>query len=327
MTLSNQKCVPCEGGTLPMMLKEAQKYLLDRGISQEGLKKWRVGYAPDVWQGLSDFLTSCGYKKDEIQKAGLGLTSEKGSFFDRFRGRIIFPVFDLNSQVIGFGGRVFKSDDPAKYLNTPSTLLYNKSIILYGLDKAKLEIRKKDVCILVEGYIDAIMCSQAGFENVAAVSGTALTPSQLKILKRYSDNLLTAFDMDLAGDSATKKGIEMASAQGFNIKVAVMPQGKDPADIVLEDPARWEKIVAEAKSILQFFFETAFARFDAKTPEGKREISRALLPAIKRVPNKIERSHWTQELARKLRRFLSSHWAEKAPRRNLNMQKAFWGRI
>ncbi|MBI2042229.1 MAG: DNA primase [Candidatus Nealsonbacteria bacterium] len=280
--------------------KEAQKYLTERGISQESLKKWRVGYAPDVWQGLSDFLTSCGYKKDEIQKAGLGLTSEKGSFFDRFRGRIIFPVFDLNSQVIGFGGRVFKSDDPAKYVNTPSTLLYDKSRVLYGLDKAKIEIRKKDACILVEGYVDAIMCSQAGFENVAAVSGTALTPFQLRILKRYSNNLLTAFDMDLAGGSATKRGIEMARAQGFNIKVAVMPQGKDPADIVAEDSRQWEKIVAEAKSILQFFFETALARFDAKTPEGKREISRELLPAIKRIPNKIERFHWVQELARKL---------------------------
>jgi len=199
--------------------KEAEKYLLERKITRESIKKWRVGYAPDAWQGLSGFLISRGYKKEEIQKAGLGLTSQKGSFFDRFRARIMFPVFDLNSQPVGFGGRVFNSDDPAKYVNTPNTPLYDKSRILYGLDKAKLEIRKKDACILVEGYVDAIMCSQVGHENVAAVSGTALTADQLRILKRYSDNLLTAFDMDLAGDSATKRGIELAQSLGFNIKV------------------------------------------------------------------------------------------------------------
>jgi len=280
--------------------KEAEKYLLGRGITKESIKKWRVGYAPDAWQGLSDFLISKGYKKEEIQKAGLGLTSQKGSFFDRFRARIMFPVFDLNSQPVGFGGRVFNSDDPAKYVNVPNTVLYDKSRILYGLDKAKLEIRKKDACILVEGYVDAIMCSQAGYENVAAVSGTALTADQLRILKRYSDNLLTAFDMDLAGDSATKRGIELAQSLGFNIKVLVMSGGKDPADIIAQDPKEWGKIITDAKSILQFYFETTFAKFDSKTPEGKREISKVLLPVIKVIPNKIERAHWIQLLAGKL---------------------------
>jgi len=262
-----------------------------------------LGYAPDVWQGLSDFLEARGYQKSEIERAGLGLTSEKGSFYDRFRGRIIFPVFDFNSQVIGFGGRVFKEKDKeniAKYVNTPQTLLYDKSRTLYGLDKAKVEIRKKDVCIMVEGYMDAIMSFQAGVENVVATSGTALTNLQLKILKRYSNNLLTAFDMDVAGDSATKRGIELAQAQGFNIKVVTMTGGKDPADIVAENQDDWPKMISEAKSILQFYFESAFGRFDAKTPEGKREISKVLLPVLKIIPNAIERAHWVQELARKL---------------------------
>ncbi len=280
--------------------KEAEKYLLGRGVTKESIKKWRLGYAPDAWQGLSDFLMSRGYKKEEIQKAGLGLTSQKGSFFDRFRARIMFPVFDLNSQPVGFGGRVFNSDDPAKYVNTPNTPLYDKSRILYGLDKAKLEIRKQDVCILVEGYVDAIMCSQSGHENVAAVSGTALTVDQLKILKRYSDNLLTAFDMDLAGDSATKRGIELAQSLEFNIKVLVMKGGKDPAEIIAQDKEGWEKIMADPKSILQFYFETTFSRFDSKNPEGKREISKVLLPVIKVIPNKIERAYWIQLLAGKL---------------------------
>ncbi|MEK7503532.1 MAG: toprim domain-containing protein, partial [Patescibacteria group bacterium] len=283
--------------------KEAEQYLLKRGLAEESIKKWRLGYAPDVWQGLSDFLASRGYTNNEIERAGLGLTSERGSFYDRFRGRIIFPVFDFNSQVIGFGGRVFKEKDKeniAKYVNTPQTMLYDKSRTLYGLDKAKVEIRKKDICIMVEGYMDAIMAFQAGTENVVATSGTALTNLQLKILKRYTNNLLTAFDMDIAGDSATKRGIELAQAQGFNIKVVTMTGGKDPADIVVENPENWLRTINESKSILQFYFESAFSHFDAKTPEGKREISKVLLPVLKIIPNAIERAYWVQELARKL---------------------------
>ena len=283
--------------------QEARKYLLDRGINVESLKKWRIGYSPDVWQGLSDFLSSRGYQKQEIEKAGLALTSEMGSFYDRFRGRIIFPVFDLNSQVIGFGGRVFKEKDKgeiAKYVNTPQTMLYDKGRTLYGLDKAKVAIRKQDVCILVEGYIDAIMAFQSGSENVVASSGTALTPFQLKILKRYSNNLLSAFDTDVAGDSATKRGIDLAQSQGFNIKIITMPQDKDPADIISQNIENWQKIINEAKSILQFYFETTFSRFNPVNPEGKREISKILLPIIKRIPNKIEAAHWVQELSKRL---------------------------
>ncbi len=280
--------------------KEAKNYLLGRGITEESIKKWRIGYSPDVWQGLSDFLTSRGYKKDEIQKAGLALTSERGSFYDRFRGRIIFPIFDLNSQAVGFGGRVFKSDDPAKYVNSPSTLLYDKSRVLYGLDKAKVEIRKKNCCILVEGYVDLIMVSQAGSLNAVATSGTALTSYQLQILKRYSENLYTAFDMDVAGDSATKRGIDLAQSQGFNVKVITMPGEKDPADVILHNPQDWAKLAGETKSILEFYFETTFAKIPSGTPEGKREISKILLPVIKRIPSKIEQSHWVQELAKKL---------------------------
>ena len=284
--------------------KEAKKYLIGRGITEESIRKWRIGYAPDVWQGLSDFLTSRGYTEEQIKKAGLGLSSEKGSFYDRFRGRIIFPVFDLNSQVVGFGGRVFKDKDNkeiAKYVNTPQTMLYDKGRILYGLDRAKVEIRRKDFCILVEGYVDLIMVSQAGFQNVVATSGTALTPFQLKILKRYSENLFTAFDMDVAGDAATKRGIDLAQLQGFNVKVVTLPEDMDPADAVLKDPKIWEKAVAEAKSIMDFYFDSAFAKFDKGSADGKKEISKVLLPVIKRIPNKIVQAHWIGELAKRLK--------------------------
>ena len=278
--------------------QEARKYLLARGIKDESIKKWRIGYAPDIWQGLSDFLISRGYNNQEIEKAGLSLRSTKtGKHYDRFRGRIIFPIFDLSSQVVGFGARTLKKEETAKYINTPATPLYDKSRILYGLNKAGIGIRKKDACILVEGYLDVIMANQAGFENIVATSGTALTPYQLNIVKRYSDNLLTAFDMDIAGNSATKRGIDLAQSQGFNIKIVTMPENKDPADIVLEDLNKWQELVNQAKSIHDFYFENTLLKYDKNTLEGKKEISKVLLPIIKRVPDKIEQTVWIRSLA------------------------------
>ena len=284
--------------------KEAKEYLLSRGISQESIKKWRLGYSPDTWGGLSEYLTSQDYKKEETQKAGLSIENEQGSFYDRFRGRIIFPIFDLNSQVVGFGGRVFKQKDKeevAKYVNTPITILYDKSRILYGLDKAKLEIRKKGNCVLVEGYTDVIMSHQAGFQNVAATSGTALTPFQLKILKRYTENLILGFDMDLAGENATRRGVDLAQIQGFNIKVVRLPEGKDAAELIAKNPKEFEEALQNLKSITEFYFEAAFSGRNPETPEGKKEISKILLPVLKKIPNQIERSFWVQKLARELK--------------------------
>jgi DNA primase len=281
----------------------AKDYLIKRGIDEESMKKWRLGYAPDTWQGLLDFLVGRGYQRDEIAKAGLAVKREHGSFCDRFRGRIIFPIFDLNSQVIGFGGRIFGeklNQAIAKYINTPNTLLYDKSRVLYGLNFAKIDIRKRNFCILVEGYTDAILVSQAGFQNVVATSGTALSSSQLRILKRYSENILTSFDMDFAGDSATKRSIDLAQSMGFNIKVVLMPSGLDPADVILNSPSLFAKLVDESCSILDFYFETTFSNIDSTTPEGKKEISSILLPVIKRISNSIERSFWVQELAKRL---------------------------
>lgn len=294
--------------------KEAKDYLLKRGIKQESIKKWRLGYSPDTWQGLSDFLVSRGYNREEIVKAGLAVRSEKGNNpYDRFRGRIVFPIFNLNSQVVGFGGRVFKdadSKETAKYINTPQTLLYDKSNILYGLNNAKVAVRKNNQCVLTEGYTDTIMAHQQGFENTVAVSGTALTGRHLNILKRYSDNLLLAFDMDLAGDTATKRGINMAELLGFNIKIisnygagAGLPAGrqvKDPADIILENPENWKGLLSGARAIMDYYFDSAFSKFDKSLPEDKKQIGNIILPAINRIQNKIEQSYWVQKLAEKL---------------------------
>jgi DNA primase len=291
---------------LESKIGEAVKnYLLNRRIKEESIKKWRVGYAPDTWQGLSDFLIAKRYRKEEIQNAGLAIKNEEGRFYDRFRGRVMFPVFDLNSQIVGFGGRIFgkaksQEEEIMKYINTPNTLLYDKGRILYGLDKAKVAIRKKDFCILVEGYTDVILSNQAGLENVVSTSGTALTPYQLKILKRYSENLYTCFDMDIAGDSATKRGIDLAQLQGFNIKIVTLPENLDPADVISKDQKDFEKLIGNAISILDFYFRNTFSRFDKKIPEGKKEISKILLPVIKRIPNKIEQAFWVQKLAKEL---------------------------
>jgi len=291
--------------------KQAKDYLVKRGINEESIKKWRLGYSPDTWQGLSDFLVGKGYKREEILKAGLSVKSEKGRDpYDRFRGRIVFPIFDLNSQVVGFGGRVFKETPArqnaeafggAKYINTPQTILYDKSSVLYGLNNAKLSIRKNNQCVLTEGYTDVIMACQEGFENTVASSGTALTQRHLGILKRYSDNLILAFDMDLAGDTATKRGINMAEFLGFNIKViSGYKEKKDPADIILESPDNWKNLLSGARAIMDYYFDSAFSSCNKDLPEDKKQIGKIILPAIKRLQSKIEQSHWAQKLAEKL---------------------------
>lgn len=283
------------------------EYLLKRGLQNETIKQWRLGYAPDEWRALSDFLVGRGYQRIEIIEAGLAVKSEKSQTpYDRFRGRIIFPVFDLNSQVIGFGGRVFdenpnkpssQNEVIAKYLNIPNTTLYDKSRVLYGLNFGKMDVRKKDVCILTEGYMDVITSHQAGFVNTVAASGTALTSHQLQLIKRYTPNILTAFDMDAAGGMATHRGIDLAVAQDFNVKVICMPAEMDPADVISEDPKTWEKAINEATEIMEFRFKDALSKFDKSIPANKKEIATVLLPQIKKIPNQIVRSHWMQKLA------------------------------
>lgn len=294
--------------------KEAMTYLLNRGLLDKSIKKWRIGYSPDTWNGLSDFLVGRGYTREEIIKAGLSVVKEnKNDSYDRFRGRIMFPIFDTNSQVVGFGARFFSTKggsasggkdtiemQTAKYINTPQTILYDKSNLLYGLNFAKLFTRKENQIVLTEGYTDTIMSHQAGFENTVATSGTALTQQHLNILKRYTDNLILAFDMDTAGQNATTRGIDLAQEKGFNIKVIDTYEAKDPADIILEDPLKWQDVLQKAKPIVNYYFDSAFLKFDKSNPEGKREISKIVLPIIKKIENKIEQSFWIQKLSQKL---------------------------
>lgn len=284
--------------------QQALKYLKQRGISEQSVKKWRLGYAPNKWQALSDFLVGRGYQRDQIVKAGLAVESQKGGLpYDRFRSRIIFPVFSSQGQVIGFGGRVFLEEDKdeiAKYINTPATPLYDKSRTLYGLNFAKVAIRQKDRCLLVEGYVDVILAHQVGFEETVAASGTSLTEKQLKILKRYTNNLLTAFDKDRAGGLATEKGIGMAQKMDFEVRVINMPQDKDPADVIKESPEKWRTLVESAQEIMEFYLQTALQRFDKRKARGKKEIAAFFLSKVALLPNPIVRSHWVQKLAKEI---------------------------
>ena len=290
----------------------AKEYLLGRGLTNETIKKFRLGWAPfpqgNNWRALSDFLVSRGYQREDVVASGLAIASEKAQTpYDRFRGRIMFPVFDINSQVVGFGGRIFnhpslpKQEEIAKYINIQNTLLYDKSRIIYGLNLAKMAIRQKDFAILTEGYMDVILSHQHGFENTVAVSGTALTPLHLKTLQRYTNNLYTAFDMDKAGGMATKRSIDLIQTSGLEVKVITMEKEKDPADIIKENPAQWQKELDGAKDIMDFYFQDACDKFNVNEAKGKQGIAGSLLPEIKKIQSKIVQTHFLQRLANLLK--------------------------
>ena len=285
------------------------EYLKNRGLKQETIKEFKIGYSNDSWDGLLKHLTGIGYKLDDIEKAGLIVKKEgENKYYDRFRKRIMFPLQDLNGQIVGFTGRVFgeEKENVGKYVNTPETSIYNKSHIIYGLDKAKTEIRKKDKCIAVEGQFDLIMCYQAGHKNTVAVSGTALTTDHLQTLKRYTENLVFSFDADTGGEGATKRAIGLAQQFEFNIKVATWinsPDGeKDPAEIIKKDPKKWEEILEKSKPVMEFYFENTLNKHSQNlSVDDKRDIAKELLVPIKNLVNVVEKAHWLQVLAAKLK--------------------------
>lgn len=284
--------------------KSVQDHLKNRGLKNQIIKDFRVGFAPATWDALYKNLTELGFKRDDIEKAGLLVRKEETQkYYDRFRNRIMFPVFDLNSQVIGFSGRIFgQVEGMGKYVNTPETLIYNKSKIVYGLDRAKMDIRKKDQCILVEGQFDIIMTHQTGDKNTIAVSGSALTRDHLRVIKRYTENLIFSFDADTGGEQATKRVIGLAQQMEFNIKVVLLPKDKDPADIIKESSKKWQGILSKLKPIMEFYFETTFDKYPKKlTVDNKREIAKELLFPIKNITNIVEQAHWLQLLGSKLK--------------------------
>jgi len=307
--------------------QKAFSYLTkERGVKNQTIKEWRLGWAPDEWRALSDFLKDRGYNDEEILQAGLTVQPETdqargGNYgtktnYDRFRSRIMFPLFDIQGQIVGFAGRIFGKEDAnvGKYINTPQTILYDKSRLLYGLNFAKLQLREKNLCVFVEGNLDVIMSHQAEVKNTVATSGTALTPEHLKIINRYTDNLVFAFDMDLAGETATRRSIDMALENDFNVKITQIGQ-KDPADLIKQNPSAWEKAIDAAVSVMDYYFKTVFAKYPSTNSgqvnsEDKKQIGKILLPLIKKIPNEILRGHWIGELGKKLKTDEKALYAE-----------------
>lgn len=282
--------------------QEAKKYLLGRGLTENSINVFEIGYALDDWHALGNFLLGRKFSQADIFAAGFSVKNEtNGTYHDRFRGRVMFPILDISGRTVGFGGRTFahKDSDEAKYINTPESPVYSKSKILYGLNFAREDIRKKNACILVEGYMDVIGSHQMGAKNAVSSSGTALTQDQIKIIKRYSENLILAFDGDLAGQEATSRSIDLATEAGMNIRIITLPDDKDPSDFV-DDPEKWKNYIKSAKRIMDFFFENSFKKSNASSVEGKKAIAEDLLPAIKKFPSKIEQSHWIKILAEKI---------------------------
>lgn len=299
-------------------------YLKDRGLNEEIIREFRLGYAPSGWRNVLTFLTERGYKIDEIVKTGLLVQKSKDSevqseiqnseipatnyqlqttnYYDRFRDRIIFPVTDTMGKVVGYSARVAPGGDEsqAKYVNTPESEVYHKSKVLYGADKAKSEIKSQNFVLLVEGNMDVIAAVQAGIKNTVAVSGTALTADQINIIKRYTNDLRMFFDMDKAGEQATKKSIKLCFERDMNVKVVELPEGKDAADLAKSNPALLRETVKKATDAMEYFFQKVFSNENKKEVEGKKKIASEILDMLSHVSSDIAKGHWLKKLASEL---------------------------
>ncbi|MEJ0021828.1 MAG: toprim domain-containing protein [Candidatus Doudnabacteria bacterium] len=267
-----------------------------------------AGFAPDDFHYLENFLAKSFDKKD-IEQAGLIVKSDRGDHFDRFHDRIMFPITSLHGQVVGFTGRLLH-DKPntGKYVNSPETPIYNKSQVIYGLYQGKNTVRKENRAVVVEGNMDVIACHQIGFSQTVASSGTALTEQQLLILQRFTNNLIFAFDSDAAGSTATKRALELALNQGFNVKIAELGGAKDPDELIRRGIGLWEKAVEGAENYVDFFFDRIFAQYDPTKVDDKRQITKELGPLIFRVTDPVSRAHYVRKLANGINVAENSIW-------------------
>lgn len=275
--------------------KKALQYLEKRGLKQEIISEFGIGYAPNSWESLSKFLLKRGFTVAEIVESGLGVSSKQGCY-DRFRGRITFPLYDGKDKLRGFSGRVLLPAEP-KYINTPQTHIFDKSSFLFGLNLAKSEIRNKKEAVLVEGEMDMILSYQAGFKNAVASKGTALTAGQIELIKKYTENLSLAFDMDLAGDSACRRGIEMADSAGLNIKVIQLKGGKDAAEVAVKNPEIWQKAIEEAVPVYDYYLTSIAQRYNTSNPADLKKISAELIPVWSKITDDLVRERYIQRLS------------------------------
>lgn len=275
--------------------KKALDYLLKRGLTPETIKEFGIGYAPQNWETLVKFLRKRGFSTEELTDSGLAVPSGKGGY-DRFRGRIMFPLADIRGRYLGFSGRVL-GDELPKYINSPQTRLFDKGKFLLGLHLSKGVIKQNNEAIIVEGEMDFLMSYQAGVKNIVASKGTALTEAQVEELKKYAETILLCFDTDLAGDVAARRGIEIADKAGLNIKVIDFDGVKDPAELIKSEPELWKKAAEEAIPIYDYYIKSAGGRFNPKLAAGKRAILSELLPIWSKISDPITREHYIEKLS------------------------------
>lgn len=287
----------------------ALAYLLERGITRETLKKFRIGFAPDKWDGLLTYLRSKHYITAPIEKAGLIIPKDAGGYYDRFRGRIIIPVIDAKDRVVAFGARVLpvsggtKQDEGmAKYVNSPETPVYTKGKVLFGLSASAEAIRAADLAVIVEGYFDLIAMYQAGIKNIAAPCGTALTVEQIRLLKRYSQNVVMAYDADSAGQMAALRSLSPLVEEGMRVRVARLPDGYDPDSYVRAfGRDKFLELIASGKDVFDYKLEAMKSRYNPANLGDKAAIASEMLSLIIKFSNEILKSAYLKKLAEGLK--------------------------
>ena len=277
----------------------AYTYFKERGFTNDTIKKFQLGYSPNTWDALTKEALGKGYKLEFLEKTGLTIVGEDKQF-DRFKGRVMFPIQSMSGRVLGFGGRILTNDKKAaKYLNSPESDLYHKSKVLYGIYHAKQAIAKNDRCYLVEGYTDVIQMHQAGIENVVASSGTALTPDQIRLINRLTKNITVLFDGDAAGLRASIRGIDLILEEGMNVKVCAFPDGEDPDSFAKKTPLQDLTQYLEDNAMDFIQFKASLLMKDAKNdPIKKADLIRDMVASISKIPDRIKREVYIQEVSR-----------------------------
>ncbi len=278
--------------------ERARAYLAERGLSDETLERFGVGYALNAWEALTKRLRAKGFTDAELINAGLASPSNRGGVYDRFRGRIVIPIRDASGRAIGLGGRILPDGEGPKYLNSPATALFDKSRTLYGIDLAKGAIRREKLAVIVEGYTDVMAAHQAGFGNVVASLGTALTAGQVELANRYADAVALAYDVDLAGETATQRGLlEELGPVVSKVRVIRIPAGKDPDELIRTDPDQWRQAVADAAELLPYFMQRAAGEVDMRQAQGRSGYTRRMLDLLRRLPDRVEQDSYVPQLA------------------------------
>ena len=276
----------------------ARAYLAERGLTDETLDRFGVGYALNNWEAMTRRLRAKGFTDAELTAAGLASPSNRGGVYDRFRGRIIIPIRDASGRAIGLGGRILPDGEGPKYLNSPATALFDKSRTLYGIDLAKGAIRREKLAVIVEGYTDVMAAHQAGFANVVASLGTALTAGQVELANRYADAVALAYDVDLAGETATQRGLlEELGPVVSKVRVIRIPAGKDPDELIRTDPDQWRQAVADAAELLPYFMQRAAGEVDMRQAQGRSGYTRRMLDLLRRLPDRVEQDSYVPQLA------------------------------